>query len=377
MDYTVSRRANLLRDCKGDGVDGLLVTHAVNVRYLTGFTGSSGAVLISPRHAILISDSRYEEQIKEECPGLDVHIRPHTKTLTDATAEVLTKSGLKTVGIESDHLSVGTMALLQDKAAKTTFAPLAGKVEHLRVVKDPSEMEQIKVAVGVAERAFKMFVALMRETDTEKELADAMETYIRRAGGLRSAFPPIIAVGERGALPHAVPTTRTIGEASKVLVDWGADVGYRSDLTRTLKSPFPVPPLRKSKEERTAYPFDAVYEAVRQAHEAAVAELRHGAKAKDVDTAARKALTRHSPKGIDLNDYFTHGLGHGIGLETHEGPQLRQNSDAVLETGSVVTIEPGVYLPGWGGVRIEDDYHITKDGATRLTTLPHDPGAIG
>jgi Xaa-Pro aminopeptidase len=231
--------------------------------------------------------------------------------------------------------------------------------------------------VVIAERAFKMFVALMRETDTERELADAMEQYIRRAGGLRSAFPPIIAAGERGALPHARPTDRVIGESSKLLVDWGADVGYKSDLTRTLKSPFPVPPLRKSKDERTAYPFDAVYEAVRQAHEAAVGELRVGAKAKDVDTAARKALTKHSPKGVDLNDYFTHGLGHGIGLETHELPQLRQNSDAVLEAGSVVTIEPGVYLPGWGGVRIEDDYHITRDGPVRLGTLPHDPSAIG
>ncbi len=377
MDYTVSRRANLLRDCQEDGVDGLLVTHPVNVRYLTGFTGSSGAVVLSPKHALLVSDGRYEEQIKEECAGLDVHIRPHTKTLTDAMAEVLTKSGLKAVGVEADHMSLSVLAALQAKAAKSTFGPLSNKVESLRVVKDPSEMEHIKVAVGVAERAFKMFLALMRESDTEKELADAMEMYIRRAGGLRSAFPPIIAVGERGALPHAVPTARMVCESSKLLVDWGADVGYKSDLTRTLKSPFPVPPLRKSKEERTAHSFDAIYEAVRLAHEAAVKELRHGAKAKDVDTAARKALTKHSPTGINLNDYFTHGLGHGIGLETHEGPQLRQNSDAVLEAGSVVTIEPGVYIPGWGGVRIEDDYHITKDGATRLTTLPHDPSAIG
>lgn len=377
MDYSVSRRVNLLRDCKADGVDGLLVTHATNVRYLTGFTGSSGSLVLSGKHAILISDARYEEQIKEECRGLDVHIRPHTKTLTDATAEVLTKSGLKNVGVEADHLSVGTLAALQDKASKATFAPLSGKTEHLRAVKDPSEMEQIKKAVVAAERAFKVFIALMRETDTEKELADAMEMYIRRSGGLKSAFPPIIAVGEQGALPHAVPTSRAVGEASKLLVDWGADVGYKSDLTRTLKSPFPVPPLRKSKEERTAYSFDAVYEAVRQAHEAAVKELRAGAVGKEVDAAARKALTKHSPRGVDLNDYFTHGLGHGIGMDTHETPQIRQNSDVVLEAGNVVTIEPGVYLPGWGGVRIEDDYHITKDGAVRLTTLPHDPGAIG
>ncbi|MCU0703073.1 MAG: Xaa-Pro peptidase family protein [Fimbriiglobus sp.] len=377
MDYYVSRRVNLLRDCKGDGVDGLLITHPTNVRYLTGFTGSSGAVVLSSKLTILISDARYEEQIKEECKGVDAHIRPHTKTLPDAMAEVLAKSGLKNVGVEADHLSVSGLAGLQEKAAKLTFAPLSGKVEHLRVVKDPSELEQIKTAISVAERAFRMFVALMKETDTEKDLADAMEMYIRRAGGMRSSFAPIVATGERSALPHAVPTSRTVGESSKVLVDWGADVGYKSDLTRTLKSPFPTPPLRKTKDERTAYNFDAVYEAVRQAHEAAVKELRAGAQVKDIDAAARKALTKHSPRGVDLNDHFTHGLGHGIGLETHEAPQIRQNSETVLEVGSVVTIEPGVYLPGWGGVRIEDDYQITKDGAIRLTTLPHDPGAIG
>ena len=377
MDYLVSRRANLLRDCKDDGVDGLLITNPSNVRYLTGFTGSSGAVLLWPRHAVLVSDARYEQQIQEECRGLDVHIRPHTKTLTEAVAEVLGKGGVKAVGFEADHTSVSGLAALQEKATKAEFAPLAGKVEHLRAVKDPAELELIREAVVVAERAFRMFIALLRPTDTEKELADAMEMYVRRAGGGRSAFPPIVAVGERGALPHARPTDRTVGDASKLLVDWGADLGYKSDITRTLRSPFPVPMLRKTKAERTGHPFEAVYEAVRQAHEAAVAELRPGAKAKDVDTAARKALTKHSPRGIDLAEHFTRGLGHGIGLDTHEGPQLRQNSDAVLEAGNVVTIEPGVYIAGWGGVRIEDDYHVTKDGAVRLTTLPHDPAFIG
>ena len=137
MDYTVSRRVNLLRDCKEDGVDGLLVTHPVNVRYLTGFTGSSGSLVLSAKHAILVSDARYEEQIKEECKGLDVHIRPHTKTLTDAMAEVLSKSGLKTVGVEADHMSLITHTTLQEKAAKTTFAPLAGKrSEERRVGKE-------------------------------------------------------------------------------------------------------------------------------------------------------------------------------------------------------------------------------------------------
>jgi Xaa-Pro aminopeptidase len=154
-------------------------------------------------------------------------------------------------------------------------------------------------------------------------------------------------------------------------------VGYRSDLTRTLKSPFASAPFRKTKQERVGFNFDLVYEAVKAAHEAAVAELRSGVKAKDVDAAARKALAKHTHKGEDLSGYFTHGLGHGIGLDTHEGPFLRPNTEATLDAGNVVTIEPGVYIPGWGGVRLEDDYLITKDGAIRLTTLPHDPAAIG
>jgi Xaa-Pro aminopeptidase len=377
MNYQTNRRANLLRTLKADGVDALLVTAPANVFYLTGFTGSSGALVLTAKHAILVSDARYEEQIKEECPDLDAHIRPLTKTAAEATAEVLTKTGAKTAGVEAGHVTLAVLEGLKEKCPKATFTGLGERVEALRALKDPSEVEQIRVAVGVAERAFKMFVAMIRETDTEKELADELEHFIRRAGGKRSAFAPIVAVGDRGALPHAPPTDRPVIDGSKILVDWGADVGYRSDLTRTLKSPFASAPFRKTKQERVGYNFDLVYAAVKAAHEAAVAELRAGVKAKDVDAAARKALAKNTHKGEDLSGYFTHGLGHGIGLDTHEGPFLRPNTEAMLEAGNVVTIEPGVYIAGWGGVRLEDDYLITKEGAIRLTTLPHDPAAIG
>jgi Xaa-Pro aminopeptidase len=377
MNYQATRRNNLLRDVKAEGVDGVLVTAPANVLYLTGFTGSSASVVLTPRHAVLVSDSRYEEQIKEECPGLDAHIRPHHKTTAEATAEVLAKVGVKAVGVEADHVTLAALDGWKEKAGKATFVPLKGKVEGLRAVKDPSEVEQIRAAVGVAERAFKMFTALLRATDTEKDLADALDAYLRRAGARGSAFPPIVAVGERGALPHAPPTGRAVGDGSKLLVDWGADLGYKSDLTRTIRSPFPAAPVRKTKHERAGYNFDKVYAAVKAAQDAAVAELRAGVKAKDVDAAARAALAKHSPKDVNLADHFTHGLGHGIGLDVHEAPQVRQNSDAVLEAGNVVTIEPGVYLPGWGGVRLEDDFLVTKEGAVRLSSLPHDPGAIG
>jgi Xaa-Pro aminopeptidase len=225
-----------------------------------------------------------------------------------------------------------------------------------------------------------MFAPMLRETDTEKDMADALDGFLRRAGARGASFPPICAVGDRGALPHAPPTARPLGDGSKLLVDWGADCGYKSDLTRTLRSPFGTAPSRRNKAERVGVNFDEVYDAVCQAQDAAAAAVRHGAAAKDVDAAARKALAKVKLKGsptLNLADHFTHGLGHGIGRELHEAPRVRANSDDILESGMVITIEPGVYIQGWGGVRIEDVFLVTKDGATRLSTLPRDPGAIG
>lgn len=385
MNYLQHRRANILAKLKSDGMEGLLVTAPANVEYLSGFGGGDSYFLLTPKHAILVSDSRYEEQIKEECPGLEAVIRPHNKTTLEATAEQLNKLGAKPMGFEAAHLTVDLHQLLADKAAKTQLVPTTGKVEALRAIKDQSEVASIRRAIEVAERAFGMFTAMLREADTEKDLADAMEGYLRRAGARRASFPPICAVGERGALPHAPPTDRQVSEGSKLLIDWGADVGYKSDITRVFRSPFPTPPTRKNKQERVGIDFEAVYDAVRVAQEAAVAVLRPGTPARDVDTAARKALTKARQnndklqKAIDgdLADYFTHGLGHGLGLDIHESPRIRQNSDDVLEVGMVVTLEPGVYIPGWGGVRLEDDFLIGKDGPIKLTTLPHDPSVIG
>jgi len=382
MNYLHSRRTNLLNKIKADALEGLLVTGPSNVEYLTGFGGGDSYFVLTPKHAILVSDTRYEEQIKEECPDLvgEAVIRPHNKTTPEATAEVLNRLAVKPMGFESAHLSVELRDAIGEKANKTTLAPTAGRVESLRAIKDASEVAAIRKAIEVAERAFGMFTAMLRDTDTEKDMIDAMEAYLRRAGATRASFPPICAVGERGALPHAPATSRQLGEGSKLLVDWGADVGYKSDITRVFRSPFPTPPTRKNKQERVGLNFEAIYEAVRVAQEAAVGVLRAGTAVKDVDTAARKSLSKSKPKdfdGEDLADYFTHGIGHGIGLETHEFPRIRQNSDDVLEVGMVVTLEPGVYIPGWGGVRLEDDFLIGKDGPIRLTTLPHDPNVIG
>lgn len=379
MNYPLQRRTSLAKSLAAHDVDAFLVTAAVNVTYLTGFTGDSSFYCTAPKHGIIISDPRFEAHLKEECPGLDAHVRPHNKTTLEAAAEVLTKSGTKTCGVEANRMSLAELEQLRALAPKVTFVPLPGLIEAQRVVKDPGEVEHIREAVRVAERGFRMFVNTLREADTEKDMVDAIEAYVRRAGARGTSFPPIVAVGERSALPHAPPTAQQLGEGSKLLVDWGADLLYKSDITRTLRSPFGTAPSRRNKKERVGFDFEQIYALVKAAQDAALAAIRPGAKAKDVDAAARKVfaaakLAKHP--GVNFADFFTHGLGHGIGLEIHEAPRIRANSDDVLEAGMVVTIEPGLYIPDWGGVRIEDDVLVTHDGCKLLTTLPREPSTV-
>jgi Xaa-Pro aminopeptidase len=381
MNYYAQRRQTLTQGMKKDGVEGYLITDRLNVSYLTGFTGDSSYLVVTPKTYVLVSDDRFAQQIQEECAGIEPHIRPLDRTIQQATGEVLTKLALKSVAFEGDDVSVGLLETLKEAAAKTTLVAVRGKVEQMRAVKDAMEVEYIRSAVRVAERAFVMFKAMLREADTEKDLVDNMETFVRRAGGTRTAFQPIIAIGERGALPHAPPGDKQLVEGSKLLVDWGAELnGYKSDMTRTFRSPFAVAPSRKNKQERVGFDLEELHAVVLQAQEAALATVRHGVPVREVDAAARQVFANAKVTGgkdINLNDFFTHGLGHGIGLDIHEAPRVRQNSDEVLEAGMVITLEPGLYIPGWGGVRIEDDVLVTRDGATLLTSLPRDLGGLG
>jgi Xaa-Pro aminopeptidase len=381
MNYVIQRRQSLTQSLKKHSADAFLVTHPVNVTYLTGFTGEDSFYFAGARHNIVVSDTRFEGQIKEECEDLDAHIRGHSKTTYEAAAEVMNKSGARTVLVEENRITVGELEQLKSLCPKVTFVPIAGVVESQRVLKDPAEVEKIREAVRIAERAFRMFFATIRETDTEKEMVDAIDCYVRRAGARAASFPPIVAVGERGALPHAPPTGKPLADGSKLLVDWGADLLYKSDMTRTLRSPFGTSPTRRNKFERVGIDFEELYQVVLDAQNAAIAAIRPGVKARDVDAAARKVIsTAKLPRSkidIKLGDHFTHGLGHGIGLEVHEAPRIRQNSEDVLEAGMVVTIEPGVYIPGWGGIRIEDDVLVTHNGASILGSLPRELAALG
>jgi Xaa-Pro aminopeptidase len=371
MDYTGNRRHNLLKAIRPSGVEAMLVTNEKNVEYLTEFNGGSSFAFVTPKNVTLLTDDRFAESLKEDMPNLETHIRPHSETTLEAAAEFIEKSGSKSVGFEAESLPLAQLEQLKLACSKVTFAPIGNELEKLRAIKDASEVERIRIAIRAAERAFAMFKATLREQDSEREMANNIDKYIRRAGANGSPFPVIVAVGSRGALPHATPGDSILADHSKLLVDFGADVGYKCDFSRTLKSPFPVAPNRKNKMERVGHSLEEVHAVVLAAQDAAVATIRAGVPAKDVDAAARRVLQKSG-----YENFFNHGLGHGIGMEVHELPRVRTNSNCILEAGNVITIEPGVYIPGWGGVRIEDMYLVTRDGCIALTTVSKDINAL-
>lgn len=368
MDHHAERRDRVVRLLREEGLAAVLVTSPVNVTYLTGFTGDTTALVLTADRAVLVSDPRYVGQIADECPELETYIRPPVQKLHEAIAAVLTKLGASAVGCESAALTLAEAEALREAAPAIDWKPATDRVERFRMVKDAVELRAIRAAIDIAERAFAAFCALLRPEDTEVDLANAMDAFLRRCGAIGSAFPPIIAVGERAALPHCPPTGKRVREAELLLVDWGAvgPTGYRSDLTRVLPTRTTGTAVSRA-DDRLA----AVHAAVLRAQQAAIAAVRPGAVGKTIDAAARAALAE-----VGYESYFNHGLGHGIGLQTHEAPNVRQGSEVVLEAGMVLTIEPGVYLPGWGGVRIEDDVLVTPDGCEVLTRVPRELGSL-
>lgn len=365
MDYPAQRRERLARTLSEEGIDLLLISNPVNVTYLTGFTGDSTVLLLNRHRALLVSDSRYTVQLSEECPGLPTRIRTPAQKLPEAVAAALHSSGIRSVGFESGSVTVAEFEQLRELAPGLDWKSGSERVERLRMVKDASELAQIRKAIDVAERVFSAFCALLRPDDTEIELCNAIEHYARQAGGAATSFPPIVAVGERAALPHAPPTERTVASGELLLVDWGVSAPlYKSDLTRVLDSRNTAP---FSRTTPPAAKVEEVYAVVLQAQEAALRAVRPGAFTRDIDAAARTVIAE-----AGYGDNFGHGLGHGIGLQIHEAPWLRPNSDTRLEPGMVFTLEPGIYLPGCCGVRIEDDVLVTPDGVERLSRLPRE-----
>jgi Xaa-Pro aminopeptidase len=354
MDCHQLRRERLRKGLKEAGVEALLVTDFTNVTYLTGFTGDDSYLLLRSDGEVILTDPRYTTQLEEQCRGLELCVRRPGVSMLHALVKVLKLANVGRLGIEADAMSVGLRDRIDHKLPKLTMTPVSGMVEKLRQIKDSGEIAELRKAVWYAEKAFGAMRATLRPEKTEKALADEMEHHVRLFGGRCCSFPTIVAIGARAALPHATPTERRIGEGDFVLVDWGASTGqYNSDLTRVLVT------------GRISPKFQRVYRVVLDAQTQAIAAVRPGATAHDVDCAAREVIAQ-----AGFGRYFGHGLGHGLGLAVHEGPRLAIKSPVVLKPGMVVTIEPGVYLPGWGGVRIEDDVLVTRRGHELLTNVP-------
>ncbi|HQU41869.1 MAG TPA: Xaa-Pro peptidase family protein, partial [Pirellulales bacterium] len=336
------------------GAEALLVSNPTNVSYLTGFTGDDSFLLVGGQESLMLSDFRYVVQLKEECPDLKADIRPRARLLPDETVQVINSARLRRVAIEGDSLTVATLGLWVNALPKVSFLSTSGLVEELRQTKDSQEIDEIRQAVGFAERAFATFRANLSLTRTEKELADELDHQMRLAGAVASSFPTIVAAGPRAALPHARPTHEPVEGANLLLVDWGASGrGYKSDLTRVLLTGRISPKLER------------VYGVVLEAQQQAIAAVAPGKTGQEIDHIGRGVIA-----DAGFGKYFGHGLGHGIGLDVHELPRLSVINEKPLEPGMVVTVEPGIYLPGWGGVRIEDDVLVTRRGHEVLTSCP-------
>ena len=335
-------------------LDALLVTNYTNVTYLTGFSGEDSYLLVSGDIQLLLSDPRYTTQLEEECPGLKRFIRDPGESMSDAVIKSVTAARIERLGVES-----GSMTLLEDRklangAPDLQRVPTDDLVEQLRLVKDRTEIDDTRLACRQAERAFNAVRSLLTPEMTELDIAAELEYQARRFGARALSFPAIVAVGARSALPHAMPTQRKIGTASFSLIDWGTHTGqYMSDLTRLLVIGRISPKLRK------------IYNVVLRAQLAAIDSIRPGVTCGAIDSVARTVIRK---AGFDKA--FGHGLGHGLGLEIHEGPRLSKKQKLELQPGMIVTVEPGIYLPGWGGVRIEDDVLVTRGGHEVLSDLP-------
>ncbi|MBM3128991.1 MAG: aminopeptidase P family protein [Chloroflexi bacterium] len=354
------RLAQLRSKFAAQGLDGLLITQPENQYYLSGFTGGGyldATFLISAEHAWIATDSRYYEDVKQRAP--DFHLLEagydRNKPLADFAAEVKPK----VMGYEMTHLTVATQKDWNKVARKAGFklAPVKGLVEDLRAVKEPAELAAIKRAVELTDQAFTHFCAIVKPGMTEKQAAWQIEKYMRENGADKIAFDLIVASGPNGALPHAIPGERKLQRGEPIVIDIGCRIDrYHSDLTRTIC--LGQPPDDK---------FLKVYKTVLKSQETAEKKIRAGVKGKRADAFARNVVAKSE------FEPFGHGLGHGVGLAVHEGPRASKLSKDVYRAGMTLTIEPGIYIAGWGGVRIEDLVVIREDGVEILSQASKEP----
>jgi Xaa-Pro aminopeptidase len=349
-DRRGERQAALRRGFADLGLDGILVTHGPNIRYLTGFTGSAGLLLLTPSRTTLITDFRYAEQAPAEA-GDAADITIELSNLWDRLKRTLEPGPRLRIGIERDRLTIRDADRLT-RLEVAEAVPTSELVEGLRAVKDEGEVAAIAAAATLAQDALAELLGSIKPGQTELEIAARLELGLRIRGSEWHPFETIVASGPRSALPHARASERRVGPGEWLLIDFGARLsGYCSDLTRTV-----VVGGRADQRQRE------IYSIVAEAQRTAIAGITPGLSGREADALARDVI-----EAAGYGPAFGHSLGHGLGLEVHEGPRLSKMANEPLAAGAVVTVEPGIYLQGWGGVRLEDDIHLTATGARCLS----------
>ncbi|MGH9088280.1 MAG: M24 family metallopeptidase [Acidimicrobiales bacterium] len=347
-----TRLAGLRTRLEEDGVDGLIVTNLVNVRYLTGFTGSAAVLAVSRDGAVMTTDGRYRTQSAEQVRGPVSIVVGGVQAQRDAVGEAVAGSGR--VGLEADHVSWNGSRRWAEQLEGVEVVPTSGLVEALREVKDPGEVELMARAAAIADAALAEVLPQLVAGVTETAFAQALDSAMRRHGAEGTAFETIVAAGPNSAKPHHRPGERRVRTGDAVVVDFGATYeGYRSDMTRTF--------CVGGEPEGT---LARVFEVVRTSQADGVAAVRPGIAAREVDAVCRQVIEE-----AGWAEVFEHGTGHGVGLDIHEAPTVSPLGTAILAPGMIVTVEPGVYLPGTGGVRIEDTLVVTEDGSRPLTAF--------
>ena len=338
---------------KEQNLDALMVTNPFNLRYVSHFTGTAGLAVLTQEKAFFITDFRYTEQANEQAKGFEI-IR-NIGSIYEEVAKLVKSENIERLGFEQDGISYATFTNLE-KMIECELVPVSGFIESLREIKDQEEIDVIQQAIKITEAAYQYILKEVKPGMTELEVANKLDFFMREQGASSVSFDTIVASGVRSALPHGVASDKVIEHGDMITIDFGCYYnGYVSDMTRTFALGDPGEKLKE------------VYEIVREAHARVNSAVKAGMTGAEVDAIARDYITE---KGY--GEAFGHSTGHGIGLEVHEGPSISFKNDKKLVPGNAITNEPGIYLPGIGGVRIEDDLLITEDGNKNLMSLPTD-----
>jgi Xaa-Pro aminopeptidase len=343
------KASDLLREC---GIDALVLLHPPNIRFLCGFTGSDGVLALTADRDCFLTDSRYATQARGQVVAEEIR---QYQLKVDGVIDWLREQGVRRIGFEAETITFSAARRFREKGESDwEWIPVEKTLQALRATKDGEEIAALDEATRLNIEAFEEILPLVRPGTREREIALALEFALKRRGGEEKAFDFIVASGERGALPHGVASDREIRAGELVTIDFGTRInGYHSDETVTMAVGDVSPRLRE------------IYELVLRAHDEAIEAVRPGVSLKEIDAVARDLISAGG-----YGDFFGHGLGHGVGLEVHEFPTVSPRSEDMAEEGMIFTVEPGIYLPDVGGVRIEDMVQVTADGCLKLTRIP-------